>query len=59
MNPMTYLIINGALFALLWTGALEADSRRYDAGTGCGACHLRVPDIGGACETRKPDRKYQ
>lgn len=32
MNPMTYLIINGALIALLWTGALGADSGRITQG---------------------------
>ena len=32
MNPLTYLIINGALIALLWTGALGTDSGRITQG---------------------------
>ena len=32
MNPMTYLIINGALIVLLWTGALGTDSGRITQG---------------------------
>lgn len=26
MNPLTYLLINGAMIALVWTGAVQADS---------------------------------
>ncbi len=32
MNPLTYLLINGAVIALLWTGALQVDTGRLSQG---------------------------
>lgn len=32
MNPLTYLLINGAVIALLWTGAMQVDTGRLSQG---------------------------
>lgn len=32
MNPLTYLLINGAVIALLWTGALQVNTGRLSQG---------------------------
>ena len=43
MNPLTYIIINGAIVVLVWVGAIRVDNGNIYAGTGCGAGELHVP----------------
>ena len=46
MNPVTYLIINFAVIALIWTGALRVESGIPDTGYGGGSLQLHVADPG-------------
>ena len=46
MNPVTYIIINGGLMALIYVGALQIEGGILSLGTGCGTHQLYVPDSG-------------
>mgnify|MGYP002231682037 FL=1 len=59
MNPLTYIIINGAIVG---SGMGRSDPRgqwQHYAGTGCGAGELHVPDLSGVNQAGQPDYQHQ
>ncbi len=59
MNPLTYIIINGAIVVLVWVGAIRVGQWQHYAGTGCSAGELHVPDLSGVNQAGQPDYQHQ
>lgn len=55
MNPVTYIIVNGALIVLIYVGALRVDAGIYYPGTGSSTGKLYVTDSGGTGEAGQSD----
>ena len=54
MNPLTYVLINSAIVALIWTGAWQVERGALTQGQVVALVQLHVPDPGRAHQAREP-----
>lgn len=55
MNPLTYVVINGGLLVLLYTGAIRVDGGFITQGAVVALVNSHVTDPGGAGQAGEPD----
>lgn len=55
MNPVTYIIVNGAVIVLLYTGAVRVDAGILTQGQVVALVNYMEPDSGRTGKTGKPD----
>ena len=58
MNPLTYLIVNGAIIVLVWAGAFEVNTGRCHMGGDDRTCQLYDTDSDRTCGTCESDRIF-
>ena len=57
MNPLTYLIVNGAIIVLVWAGAFEVNTGKVSQGDDR-TCQLYDTDSDRTCGTCESDRIF-
>ena len=45
MNPLTYVVVNASIIALIWIGGVRVNAGAAYTGTGCCTLQLYVTDI--------------